>query len=327
MRLLHTAIKMTIVGVLASLLASLLSVEYSITTGIIAILCINLTKRDSLTMSGKRLVGVLFGLILSTLLFLAFGYNFIVFSIFIFIYAYSSWVLKMPEGIVPGLVLVSHLLNEGTFSFPVLLNAVYIMLIAVGISTVFNILYPTISEKELNRHVESIDQLIRDHLYMLSLLIKDPGYKEEYYRHFQMLDRKISNLIDQVEIVDKDVLFMNDHSYLSYFHMRKEQASYIRHMYQQALKIQSIHPFAKDVSTFILELSYDIRLYNRAVTQLRKLDVMQKGYKNSELPKSRDEFETRSSLFQILNEIESLLMVKVSFHHQYPNFSDQVSKL
>lgn len=327
MRLLHTAIKMTIVGVLASLLASLLNVNFSITAGIIAILCINLTKRDSLTMSGKRLVGVLFGLILSTLLFLAFGYNFIVFSIFIFIYAYSSWVLKMPEGIVPGLVLVSHLLNEGTFSFSVLLNAVYIMLIAVGISTVFNILYPTISEKELNRHVESIDQLIRDHLYMLSLLIKDPGYKEEYYRHFQMLDRKISNLIDQVEIVDKDILFINDHRYLSYFHMRKEQASYIRHMYQQALKIQTIHPFAKDISTFILELSYDIGLYNRAITQLRKLDVMQKGYKNSELPKSRDEFETRSSLFQILNEIESLLMVKVSFHHQYPNFSDQVSKL
>ena len=327
MRLLHTAIKMTIVGVLASLLASLLSVNYSITAGIIAILCINLNKRDSLTMSGKRLVGVLFGLILSTLLFLAFGYNFIVFSIFIFIYAYSSWVLKVPEGIVPGLVLVSHLLSEGIFSFPVLLNAVYIMLIAVGISTIFNILYPTISEKELNRHVDSIDQLIRDHLYMLSLLLKDPAYKEEYYRHFQMLDRKISNLIDQVEIVDKDVLFMNDHSYLSYFHMRKEQASYIRHMYQQALKISTVHPFAEDISVFVLELSFDIGIYNRAITQLRKLDLMQKKYKTSELPKSRDEFETRSSLYQILNEIESLLMVKISFHHQFPNFSEQVKKI
>ena len=206
MRLLHTAIKMTVVGVIASLLANLFSLDYWITAGIIAILCINLNKMDSLTTSLKRLFGVLFGLTVSTLLFLAFGYNFLVFSIFIFIYTFTSWMLKMPEGIVPGLVLVSHLLNRGSFSFPVLLNAVAIILLAVGVSTIFNILYPTTSEKELNRHVESVDQLIRDHLYMLSILLKDPGYKEEYFRHFQLLDHKITKLIDLVEIVDKDIL-------------------------------------------------------------------------------------------------------------------------
>ncbi len=327
MRLLHTAIKMTVVGVLASLLANLFGVTYWITAGIIAILCINLNKKDSLIMSLKRLVGVMFGLILSSLLFLAFGYHFIVFSIFIFIYTFTSWTLKLPEGIVPGLVLVSHLLNKGDFSFPILLNATYIILIAVGVSTIFNILYPTTSEKELNRHVESIDQLIRDHLYMLSILLKDPNYKEEYYRHFQLLDHKITNLIDQVEIADKDLLFLNDHRYVAYFHMRKEQSSYIRHMYHQALKIQHEHAFAKEISTFILELSFDIGQYNRAVTQLRKLDALQKKYKSSELPVTRDEFETRASLYQILNEVESLLMVKVAFHHQFPHFEETVMKI
>ena len=158
---------------------------------------------------------------------------------------------------------------------------------------------------------------------MLSILLKDPEYHDEYYRHYAMLNKKISETIDIVELVDKDLLFQNDHSYLSYFHMRKEQTNYIRHMYQQALKIKTLHPFALEISTFVRELTYDIGIYNKAISQLKKLDQLQQTYKEARLPETREEFEIRAMLYQILNEVESLLMVKVEFHHQYPNFGDK----
>lgn len=320
MRLLHTAIKMSLVGVIASLIARFFALDYWLTAGILAILSIHLTKRDSVEISFRRLFDAIFGIILSTLLFIAFGYTFIVFSIFVFIFAYISWVLKVSEGIVPSLVLVTHLLMEGEFSFSLIGNELALLFIAVAVATLFNVFYPTSSEKELNNHVSSVDQLIRDHLFMLALLLKDPKYHEEYYRHYMMLDRKISDTIDIVELVDKDLLFYNDHSYLSYFHMRREQASYIRHMYQQALKINALHPFALKISEYVRDLSFEIGLYNKAIGQLKKLDILQQFYKDSPLPKTREEFELRASLFQILNEVESFLMVKVQFHHQYPEF-------
>ena len=231
--------------------------------------------------------------------------------------------LRIAEGIVPGLVLVTHLLQEGAFSLPILTNELSLIFVSIGIATIFNILYPQSSERDLVTHVHSIDHLVADHLYMLALLLKDPEYNEEYYRHYSTLDRKIQEYIDIVELVDKDLLFQNDHSYLAYFHMRKEQTNYIRHMYLQALKIKKLHPYALEIADYVITVSQDIGLYNKAVQQLRNLDAIQQSFKLSELPKTREEFEIRATLFQILIEIDSLLMVKVDFHHQFPDFSER----
>ncbi len=320
MRILHTTIKMSLVGIITSLVTRELGLEYWLTAGIVGLLSISMTKRDSLYSSARRVVDAIFGLMLSTLMFISFGYVFWVYAIFIIIFTFVSFKLKLNEGVVLSLVLVSHLLSEGEFNFNMIGNELAILLIAVGIAMLFNIFYPQSSEKELDKHVHSIDQLIRDHLFMLSILLKDPMYHDEYYRHFSVLDRKINQTIDEVELVDKDLLFSNDHSYLAYFHMRKEQSSYIRHMYQQALKIKQLHPFAMDISDYVKELANDIGLYDRATGQLKRLDLLMQYFKNSQLPTSREEFELRASLYQILHEIESLLMIKVDFHHMYPEF-------
>lgn len=322
MRILHTAIKMTLVGVITSLIARAIGLEYWLTAGIVAILSISMTKKDSLMSSIRRMIDAIFGLMFATLMFISFGYTFVVFSVFIFIFTFVSFKLKIHEGIVLSLVLVSHLLMEEQFDFNMIGNELAILFIAIGIAMLFNVIYPQNTEKVLDKHVKSTDQLIRDHLFMLSILIKDPDYHEEYYRHYAVLDKKISKMIDEVEMVDKDLLFSNDHSYLAYFHMRKEQSSYIRHMYEQALKIKSLHPFALEISDFIKILASDIGLYDRATGQLRRLDLLLQRYKTAPLPVTREEFELRASLYQILNEIESFLMVKVEFHHTYPYFGD-----
>lgn len=320
MRILNTTIKMTLVGVITSLIARALGIDYWLTAGIVAILSISLTKRDSITSSLRRVVDAIFGLMLSTLMFIAFGYTFLVFSIFTFLFVYVSFKLKLQEGIILSLVLVSHLLIEEAFNFNMIGNELAILFIAVGVAMIINTFYPQSSEKVLDRHVQSVDQLIRDHLFMLSLLLKDPEYHEEYYRHYAMLDRKIQSTIDEVELVDKDLLFQNDHSYLAYFHMRKEQSSYIRHMYQHALKIKNLHPYAQEISEYVKTLANDIGLYDRATGQLKRLDLLMQHYKQAQLPQTRDEFELRASLYQIMQEIESFLLVKVDFHHSYPDF-------
>jgi uncharacterized membrane protein YgaE (UPF0421/DUF939 family) len=91
-------------------------------------------------------------------------------------------------------------------------------------------------------------------------------------------------------------------------------------MYQHALKIKVLHPFAKDISDYVKILANDIGLYDRATGQLKRLDLLMQYYKQAQLPQTRDEFELRSSLYQILQEIESFLLVKVDFHHSYPEF-------
>lgn len=320
MRLLTTAIKMTLVGIIASLIAQSLKLEYWLTTGIVAILSISLTKKDTMLSSFRRLMDALFGLMLSTLMFLAFGYNFWVFGIFIFIFAYFSLTFKLQEGLVLTLVLVSHLLSHGRFDFFMIGNELLILFIAIGVAMIINVIYPQSSTKRIKEHISHIDSLIKDHLYMLSILLRDPEYQEEYHHHFIVLDKKISQTMDQIELYDKDLIFFNDHVYLAYFHMRREQSSYIRHMYYHALKLKYPHPFTHEISAFIKQLAYDIGQFDKATSQLRNLSALREHYKQSTLPQTREEFELRAGLYQLLNEIDSFLDVKVNFHHEYPHF-------
>jgi uncharacterized membrane protein YgaE (UPF0421/DUF939 family) len=43
-------------------------------------------------------------------------------------------------------------------------------------------------------------------------------------------------------------------------------------------------------------------------------------YRLSDLPKTREEFETRAILYQILLELESFIKIKIEFYHTYPSF-------
>lgn len=320
MRLLSTAIKMTFVGIVASLIAKSLTLEYWATTGIVGILSISLTKKDTLFSSFRRLIDALFGLMLATLMFLAFGYEFWVFGIFMFIFAYFSLTFKLQEGLVLTLVLVVHLLQHGRFDMYMIGNELLILFIAIGLAIIVNFVYPQSSEKRMIEHIVHIDGLIKDHLFMLSILLRDPEYQDEYHQHFIVLDKKINVTMDQIELYDKDLIFFNDHAYLAYFHMRREQSSYIRHMYQHALKLKYPHPFTHEISGFIKQLSYDIGQFDKATTQLRNLTTLREHYKQTTLPQTREEFELRASLYQLLNEIESFLNVKVNFHHDHPHF-------
>lgn len=320
MRVLHVAIKMSLVGFIASIIARFVQLEAWPSAGVLAILSIHLTKKDSVINAGKRLSDVLFGLLLALMLFIAFGFNFYVFSIFVFLFAYLSLMFKIPEGIIPGVVLIVPLFLAGEFSLDLITNQLSLIGIALGIATIFNVFYPISSEKELKKHVESINQLVREHLFMLSLLLKNPKDNKDYYEHYVNTDKKIRKYINIVELIDKDFLFQNDHSYLAYFHMRKEQTSYIRHMYQQALKIEVVHPYAVELASYVVELSLDIGIYDKATSQLMILKENYTRFKKSRLPKTRLEFETRARLYQILNEVESLLEVKIEFHNKYPKF-------
>jgi uncharacterized membrane protein YgaE (UPF0421/DUF939 family) len=48
-------------------------------------------------------------------------------------------------------------------------------------------------------------------------------------------------------------------------------------------------------------------------------DLLEK-YRLSELPKTREEFESRAILYQVLLELESLLNVNVQFYEAHPDF-------
>ena len=315
-RVIHTTIKMSIASIISVIISNQLGLEYAITGGILAVLSIQLTKKDSFLLAFKRFLSAVIALFSASLLFVLLGYTFFTFTIFMMIFILASFVFKISEGIVPSLVLVSHLLIFGQFDLGVLTNGLFLIAIAIIVSLIVQLIYPAQGQKILMKYRDQIDQYMIDHIFLLSLFLKDIKEQEPYMTHFKQMNQKLKELIKQAELYDKDVLFDASHKYMRYLYMRQTQFNHINQMYEMVLNIEHPHEYAKTISNYLNQLSYDIGVENLALKQLDKLEKLKKEFKDKPLPETRASFETRAILFQMMLEIESFLKQKIDFHNQ-----------
>lgn len=319
LRITHTVIKMGLAGLITSVITLLLDLNW-LTAGILAVLSTQLTKKDSFIIAGRRMLDTVLGLLLSFGLFALFGQEPWVFILIIFVFAFLSFILKIPEGIVPVLVLISHVLIADELTFKLFLDEFLIMFIAVVVVLALDLIYPQRKDHEFLVYAKSIDRLIREHILVIANYLKEDITKEEAMEHHEYIVKVTEETFEQVRLLDKDILFSKSGTYSGYLQMRKEQIKHINHIYMHSLKIVEKHEYIYKIITFLEELSFDIGLVDKASEQLVKLQEFRDSFKIKSLPETRNEFETRAMLYQMINEIEYLLNVKIKFHKENPNF-------
>ena len=316
-RRIHLSIQMVLAGILTTLIAYFLELQYWQTSGVIAVLSINYTKKDTIKVAFNRLKDVVLALGLSTLLFYMIGYNLSVYLVFMVIFIVVSWVLNISEGIVVSLVLINHIWPLGHFDSALLLNEVYIFLLALVIALSINLLYPNYNLKKLDKNMALIDQYIQEHTFMLSLVLKDiagyPIYKEHYNKIVAILDP----LIIEADLLRKDQVLKKNYRYAEYLHMRKRQLEALNRMYDLTIRMKSSEPIIDEIAAYVKDLCYDIGSSNKAVEHLIKLEKYHQELETRALPKSRNEFITRAVLYQFLEELKIFLTEKTIFHQNF----------
>lgn len=317
---LTVVLQMTITAIVSYLIAYALKLDYAITAGILAILSTQLTKKESFSVAVKRSLDTVLGLSLASLMFVFFGYNVWVFWLFTFIFTVLSFTLNIEIGLVSVLVLVSHLLSHGEFSINVLVNEFAIMGIAIVVVLIYDLAFPSPSTKEFKVIIDEIDAVQKEHMDVIVQFLKKEINEFETNKHYKESLKLFNENYNKAIILDKDLLFQKDNQYLSYLEMRKRQMNNVNHIYQHGLKLTIEHENLNMIITFIEELILHVGYADQATSQKEKLKEMQTYYKKTKLPKTRDEFETRAMLYQILNELEYFLDVKINFHKKYPSF-------
>ena len=69
----------------------------------------------------------------------------------------------------------------------------------------------------------------------------------------------------------------------------------------------------KNMSIFLKRVAEDIRENNDCKELLYGLEKLKLQYKEMELPKTREEFENRAQLLNLLNDMEDFLNIKRNF--------------
>lgn len=323
-KIIHMSLKMTIAGVVSLLVAYFIGITNYTTASAIAILSIQWTRREFVQVAVKRIISGLIGVILVAIIFIVFGINFWAYAIFLIFFTFISWILKIPEGIVPTVVLSTHFLFIATVSMAFIGQELGILIIAIVTALLVNMFYPQFNVKKQIHDLYKVDEIIKIELDNLVNKLSDNNLK---YNSMEASCNLMVKYMEDAKMIDKDTILQNDHRYLTYLYMRKTQLDKLVIINNHIASIKGNHPHKQKIADFLYIVSNNIGFDDRASKLKDELMSLHNYFINTELPKDRKEFELRAMLFQILNEIDTFLTFKIDFHNQYPNFGTESERI
>jgi uncharacterized membrane protein YgaE (UPF0421/DUF939 family) len=130
---------------------------------------------------------------------------------------------------------------------------------------------------------------------------------------FNKLDHMIEELLKKAYDDAGNTLLSNTKYLISYLDMRKLQIGVLKDISTNIDTIPVILKQTFPITDFLENISESFHEMNNVEGLLLHLREVQEHYRKEELPKTREEFEYRATLFQILKELEYFLLIKRNF--------------
>ena len=195
-----------------------------------------------------------------------------------------------------------------------------LLIIAVAVAFIINMTYPQFSFRKVEYDLIKVDKIISNEV----INIVESLEKSNHTHSIKQSKEALNKIMKDAEMVDRDVLMKNDHRYITYLYMRNTQLETLDSINKHLKFIKNDHPYKNMVADFLKTISSNINFYDNASKLMIDLKILRDYFMEAALPKTREEFELRAMLFQILNELELFLQLKIDFHKQYPTFKKEM---
>lgn len=296
---------------LAIIIAQLAGLDNFASAGILTILCVQVTKKKSLKAAWSRFFACVLGMAFSAILFETIAYHPIVIGLMLLIFIPTAVALKINEGIVTSSVIILHFYNAGDLSLELVLNETALITVGIGVALLMNLYMPSL-ENKLADYQEQIENNFR------SILKEIANYLRTTEGTWDGKEITETNrlLAEAQSLAFRDVenhFLRGEDAYYHYFKMREKQFEIIERILPLVANIPTNVKPSVMLADFIETLSDNVHPQNTAIIYLRKLEEMEREFKGMELPVTREDFESRASLYQLSKEMERYLQLKLSF--------------
>ena len=317
-RLVLNSLKISLAVVIAIGLATLLNLEFVISAGIVAILTIQPTKKETIHTAVGRLIAFIVALFIAYVCFAIFGFTRQAFLIYIIPYIFICYFCQWNSAIAMNSVLVSHFLTFGAMDASSVFNEVLIFALGVGTGIVANL--------HLRKKVDYIEELKKETdeqiikiLQRMSerIVNKDiSDYNGDCFVVLEKLLRKAKNIAEE----NYNNQFGNTDTFdIEYLAMRERQYIVLYEMYKNVSRLESKPITAAKVSKFFADMAKVFDKENDGKALMEEFAEMDMYMKSQPLPVNRQEFEDRARLFNLMRKIEEFIAIKSEFYEKIQN--------
>lgn len=305
-------IKLATAAIISIIIALVLRLQFAISTGIVAMLTIQPTKKETIKTIQPRLLGYLVALAVAYLCFNTFGFTYEAFFLFLIIFIGICQMTGWYNAITMNLVLMSHFMTYGDMSLGHVINETSIFFIGALVGIIANL--------HLRKNVTYIEELkddadnqMREILYRMSERIMDKDlsdYNGECFGKLEKIIRHAKNVAEENfnnQFGKKDIY---DREYLK---MREKQCHVLYEMYGCARRLTTTPITAQKISSFLKKMSQEYHKNNTGGELALDFKKMDKWMRARPLPIERKEFEDRAMLYMLLRKIEEFIQLKIEF--------------
>lgn len=158
-------IKLTIAAILAITAANLFGLKFAATAGIITILSIQNTKKETVRVACRRGLAFLCALGIAAAAFGALGFTMPAFALYLLLFSCVCLFFGWTEAIAMDSVLITHFLAEGNMEAALFFNEVCLFLIGTGMGILANL--------HLHKQIELYDRLAQNADRLMRAALKE----------------------------------------------------------------------------------------------------------------------------------------------------------
>ena len=319
MSVFQRTIRITVSALLANFVAMLIGLENPYAAGIIAILAVLNTRKETFDRVKEYSGSTILAFAIATGVFYIFGYSIYSFAVYLAVYVPLAYFLKVDAGIAPCSVLVTHFLIAESISWAWQINGLAIMFIGLFFALLANFWIPSHNQK-IEMMVVDIEKQMSLILFLLEKrLLEGSKNRERIQQELKDLCKQTIEL-EKIAFIEYDNRDFSDDSesyYIKYAQMRQRQYEILNRITNSLDNVLPNTDENRILASIFGETAEQLDETNTGIELLGYISNLYRVFRDSSLPKSREEFESRAILYNILTEFEKFLELKRDFYQEF----------
>ena len=308
------SIKIAIGSCLSIYIATLLQLDFAISVGIITLLTILTTKWETLKLSLLRILTFLISVLILWIISNYIESNWIAYGVFILLIVFISEFLGWGATISTNAVVGTHFLTTHDFSFEFIMNEALLVGIGISFAVLVNLFHDTNHQKSrIIQDMRETESKLQEILKELANYLYNNPMGNSVWSDIIALENNLEVYIERAFEYHNNTFQPHHNYYTHYFEMRARQCSILHNLHYEMKKIRKLPSQAEIIAEYVSYLKEYVVEMNDPRKQIERLEQLFEDMKQEELPKTREEFESRAILYHILMDLEDFLILKRRF--------------
>lgn len=311
------AFKIGIGTSIAIYIAQTLNLEYAVSAGTVTLLTLMMSKWATVKLSVARLATFVMTALLAWVIFSHIDSMWIAYGTLLTLVVFIAELFGWRATISVNAVVAVHLLTSRDFRAAAIRNEFLLVLIGVVLAVILNLFNANVSHKrKIISDMRDTEHRLQAFLRELAADLSGEEVQEDVWKDICALEAHIQEYIRSASEYQDNTFHSHPEYYISYFEMRYAQCQVLHNLHDELVKIRNMPRQAALIGEYISYLAEYVIEINHPTQQIARLNEIFADMRGEELPKTRDEFESRAMLYHILMDIHDFLMKKANFVSQ-----------